>query len=102
MVREFEDNLARGDMPGAGIRSHAPRPWFARCGLFSPLLSDAQERGTRLPQRRPRTSHTRKRGKERQAEKRQKSKLKVGVDIPTRDEIKAIVEAAKGRWRPCC
>jgi integrase len=42
----------------------------------------------------------RKRGKERQAEKRQKGKLKVGVDIPTREEIKAIVEAAKGRWRP--
>jgi integrase len=34
------------------------------------------------------------------AEKRQKGKLKVGVDIPTREEIKAIVENAKGRWRP--
>ncbi len=40
------------------------------------------------------------RGAERQAEKRQRGKLTVGVDIPTREEIKAIVEAAKGRWRP--
>src|SRR5262249_13525648 len=32
--------------------------------------------------------------------KRQNGKLKVGVDIPTRDEIRAIVEYLKGRWRP--
>lgn len=43
---------------------------------------------------------TRARGTERKAERRQKGKLKIGVDIPTREEIKAIVEAAKGRWRP--
>jgi integrase len=38
----------------------------------------------------------------RQAEKRAKGKLAVGLDIPTREEIKAIVGAAKtkGRWRP--
>ena len=35
-----------------------------------------------------------------QAEKRQRGKLKVGVDIPTREEIKAIVGALEGRWRP--
>lgn len=40
------------------------------------------------------------RGVERKAERRQKGKLKVGLDIPTREETKAIVEAAKGRWRP--
>jgi len=43
---------------------------------------------------------SRKRGKERQAEFRQKGRVKVGVDIPTREEIKAIVDHAKGRWRP--
>jgi integrase len=32
--------------------------------------------------------------------KGEKKETWVGVDIPTRDEIKAIVEAAKGRWRP--
>ena len=35
-----------------------------------------------------------------QRDKRSKSKLKVGVDIPTPDEIKHIVHAATGRSRP--
>ena len=39
-------------------------------------------------------------GVERRADKRQKGKLRVGVDIPTRQEIKAIVDALEGRWRP--
>ena len=43
---------------------------------------------------------SRRKGVERQAGRRQRGKLKVGVDIPTRDEIKAIVGAAEGRWRP--
>ena len=34
------------------------------------------------------------------AEKRAKGKLKVGVDIPTPDEISAILAHAEGRWRP--
>jgi integrase len=33
------------------------------------------------------------------ADKRGNGKLKVGVDIPTPVEIRAILEAAKGRWR---
>jgi integrase len=42
----------------------------------------------------------RTRGKQRRAERRQRGKLKVGVDIPTPAEIKAIVGALQGRWRP--
>ena len=34
------------------------------------------------------------------SERRLKGKLKVGVDIPTPDEIKAIVAVLEGRWRP--
>jgi integrase len=34
------------------------------------------------------------------ADKRGKRKLKVGVDIPTPDEIKQVVRAASGKWRP--
>ena len=33
-------------------------------------------------------------------DKRGRAKLKIGVDIPTPEEIKLIVGAAKGRWRP--
>ena len=67
---------------------------------LSSLLSDAQERGL-VSRNVVRELRSRPRRREGQAsERRQKGKLKVGVDIPTREEIKAIVEAAKGRWRP--
>jgi len=101
MVREFEDKLARGDMPeGADPLPRSVAMVRKVRVSLSALLSDAQERGlvSRNVVRELRRS--RKRGKERQAEKRQRGKLKVGVDIPTREEIKAIVEAATGRWRP--
>jgi len=64
------------------------------------LLSYAQETGlvARNVVREMRSG--RRRGKERQAERRAKPKLRVGVDIPTRGEIKAIVSAAHGWWRP--
>jgi integrase len=101
MVREFEDKLARGDMPNG----EKPDPRSSamvkkiRTSLSS-LISDAQERGliSRNVVRDLRAK--RKRGAERRAEKRQKGKLKIGVDIPTREEIKAIVSHLEGRWRP--
>jgi integrase len=42
----------------------------------------------------------RRRGRDQHAERRQKGKLKIGVNIPRPDEIKAIIANAKGRWRP--
>src|SRR5271166_3326302 len=101
MVREFEDKLARGDMPADG----APQPRTPamvrkiRVSLSS-LLSDAQERGLVSRNVVRDLRKARRRGAERQAERRQRGKLKIGVDIPTREEIKAIVGAAEGRWRP--
>jgi integrase len=101
MVREFEDKLARGDMPDGAT----PQPRSlamvrkVRTSLSS-LLSDAQERGLVARNVVRELRIRRKRGKDRQAEKRAKGRLKVGVDIPTREEIKAIVRAAEGRWRP--
>jgi integrase len=64
------------------------------------LLSHAQETGlvARNVVREMRSS--RRRGKERQAERRAKPKLRIGVDIPTPQEIKAIVTAPHGWWRP--
>jgi integrase len=69
-------------------------------GALSSAVADAQERGlvARNVVRDLRSG--RKRGKERQAERRQKGKLTVGVDIPSPDEIRAIVRALQGRWRP--
>jgi integrase len=92
MVREFEDKLARDGRSAAMVHKvHVS---------LSSLISDALERGlvTRNVVRELRAR--RKPGRERKAERRQRGKLKVGVDIPTREEIRAIVEAAEGRWRP--
>ena len=101
MVRAFEDALARGDMP-AGAE---PQPRTSgmvhkvRVSLSS-LLSDAQERGLVSRNVVRDLGKGRRRGVEQQAERRQRGRLKIGVDIPAREEIRAVVEAAKGRWRP--
>ena len=99
MVREFEDRLARGDKPAGKAPRSAAMVRKVRTSL-SALLSDAQERGLVSRNVVRDLRKTRKRGKERQAERRQKGKLKIGVDIPTREEIRAIVGAVTSRWRP--
>lgn len=89
-VRAFEDRLREGGRSQAMVHK-------GMVGLGS-LLADAQERGL--------TGHNviqdirgRRKGGERRQERRQKGRLKVGEDIPTR-EIKALVGALSGRWRP--
>jgi integrase len=64
------------------------------------ILADAQEQGLAARNAVRELRRNRRRGKERHAEKREKGKLKVGTDIPSPDEIKAILAQAKGRWRP--
>jgi integrase len=95
MVREFEDKLSAD-------KDHPRSPSLIRKirGSLGAILGDALERGlvARNVVRELRSS--RRRGKERRADRRQKGKLKVGVDIPLPAEIKAIIEAAEGRWRP--
>src|SRR5262245_27777513 len=66
-------------------------------GDLGSILADAQERGE-VAQNVVRSLSKRK--KRREAERRQKGKLKVGVDIPTPAEIRAIVGHLQGRWRP--
>jgi len=69
-------------------------------GDLGALLANAQENGLIARNVVREMRARRSRGKERQAERRAKPKLKVGVDIPTREEIRAIVVALHGRWRP--
>jgi integrase len=89
-VRAFEDRLA------AAGRSPTMVRYVVRS--LGSLLADTQERGfvTRNAVRELRARRRRGNGHE----KRHNGKLKVGTEIPTRDEIKAIVDAAQGRWRP--
>jgi integrase len=64
------------------------------------LLADAQERG--LIARNPvgEMRSTRRRRNRGNGREKRGHALEIGVDIPTPDEIKAIINAAKGRYRP--
>ncbi len=91
-VRSFEDEL----------RESGRSPQMVRKVLVSlgSLLADAQERGLVSRNAVREKSRARQKGKDRRQEKRHKGKIKVGVDIPTPEEIRAIVAALDGRWRP--
>lgn len=91
-ARAFEDKLREAGRSPAMIRKVMTS--------LSSLMSDAMERG--LASRNPVREMKAKRGagREKAQDKRQKGKLKVGVDIPTREEMKAFVNALDGNWRP--
>jgi integrase len=92
-VRAFEDKL-RED------RDRSPAMVRKAIGSLGAILADAQERGL-VAQNVVRGLRARRtRGKERRAEKRQKGKLKIGTDIPTPAEVRALIPHLEGRWRP--
>jgi integrase len=91
-VRGFEDRLRRDGRSPAMMRK-------ARRSLGA-LLADAQERGLVAQNV---VYSMRKNRRDRRAESN--GKLKIGVDIPSPDEVRAIVAALPrladaGRWRP--
>ena len=91
-VRAFEDRLRKGRDEEASTHPDQLRgsqSWFVarRC---SRARDDRAQPGARI---------TGAPGKNRHAD-RHNGKLKIGVDIPTPAEVKRIVEAAKGHWRP--
>jgi integrase len=91
-VREFEDRLRRSGRSPAMVRKILTS--------LSSLLSDAQERGLVSRNVVRELGSRRKKGVDRRADRRQKGRVKVGVDIPSREEVRAIVAALEGRWRP--
>jgi integrase len=90
MVRTFEDTLKRDRS-----RTMARK---VRISLGA-LLADAQVRGL-VRQNVVHGLGRRRQGKDTHAAARQKSKLVVGVDIPSPGEIRALLAAAGDRWRP--
>lgn len=89
-VRDFEDRM----------RNEGRSPAMTKKVLTSlgSILADAGERG--LAMRNPvRDIKGSRKGRDRRQEKRQKGKLEIGVDIPTRDEIKALVASLDGNWK---
>lgn len=90
-VRDFEDRLRQEGRSAAMVKKILTS--------LGSILADAGERG--LAMRNPvRDIKGSRKGRERRQEKRQKGKLEVGVDIPTREEIKALVAALDDHWRP--
>lgn len=90
-ARAFQDTLRAEGRSAAMVKK--------ALGSLGSIFADAIERklATRNPVRDMRRS---RKGKDRRSEKRQKGRLKVGEDIPSRDEMKALVAALSGRWRP--
>lgn len=90
-VREFEDRLHQDGRSSAMIKK-------VLTSLGS-IFGDASERG--LAMHDPvRDIRGRRKGRDRRTERRQKGCVKVGADIPTREEIKALVDALETNWRP--
>jgi integrase len=91
-VRAFEDQLRENERSPAMVKKII--------GSLGSILSDAQERGLAIRNPVRDIRGTRRRGSERQAEKRLKGRLKIGIDIPAREEVKALLLSLEGKWRP--
>jgi integrase len=96
LVRGFEDRLAADGYSPVMVRTTRR--------LLGALLADAQERGL-VAQNVVRSLRTSRRGKDARGERRRNGKLKVGVNIPSPDEMRAIVAALAtideaARFRP--
>jgi integrase len=90
-LRAFEDKLAV-DRSAVMVRRVI--------GTLGRILADAQERGwvTHNVVRDLRQKRTHRR--EHQAERRQGGKLKIGLAIPTPDEVRRLLAHADPRWKP--
>jgi integrase len=110
IIRQFQDDMLAGKLPleqaakeGKTHSAKAKRsPAMVKRVVisFGTMLADSQERGLVATNVVRGLKSNRKRGKERQAERRKRGKLKVGVDIPSREEIKTIMAHVPDRWRP--
>jgi integrase len=68
-------------------------------GSLGAILSDAMGVG-KVSRNVVREQAQERRKRQRRIEKRHEKQLEVGVDIPTKDEIRAMLAHAQGRWRP--
>ncbi|RWX74454.1 site-specific integrase [Neorhizobium lilium] len=90
-VRAFEDALREAGRTAIMIKKVVVS--------LGTLIADAQERGL-VARNIVRDLKGRRGSGEKRQERRQKGRLKVGVDIPTREEAKALVGVLQGRYRP--
>ncbi|TGS95281.1 site-specific integrase [Mesorhizobium sp. M2D.F.Ca.ET.171.01.1.1] len=90
-VRAFQEKLRAEDRSSAMVKR-------VTVSLGS-ILSDAQERGLVVRNAVHEMSKRRGSGGAGKTDKRQKARLRYGVDIPTMEEVRAIV-GVQGRYRP--
>jgi integrase len=109
VIRQFEDDLRAGTpapmptntKPGERFKTKRSPAMVKKVRTtLGTLLADMQERGLVAVNAVHGLKKGRKRGKDRQAERRKRGKLKIGTDIPSREEIKAIIAHLSDRWRP--
>lgn len=100
VIRTFEEDLRLGKPASSGSEQKPRSPDMVRrvVRTLGTMLGDAQERG--LVGRNIVAERSKRRGSERRLERRHRGRLVVGRDIPSPDEIKAILATAEGRWRP--
>lgn len=91
-IRAFEDELREAGRSASMIRK-------VLVALGS-ILADAQESGLVGRNVARDMKVRRSSGSDRRQERRQRGRLTVGVAIPAPDEVKALVGALEGRWRP--
>lgn len=89
-IRAFQDTLRENGRSPAMVKR-------VTVSLGS-ILADAQLRGHSI--RNPVHEMSRAKSSRVKVEKRQQKRLEIGVDIPTTAEVKALIAAAEGRWRP--
>ena len=109
VVRQFADDLRAGKPAPFPSTSEKPHDSFRQkrspamakkiVTTLGNMLADMQERGLVAMNAVHSLRKNRKRGKERQAELRRRGKLKVGVDIPSPEEITRLIVHLPDKWR---
>ena len=104
VIRAFQDQLRSGNpsLDDGALRKEPRSPAMVKRVTVSlgGILADAMERGVASRNAVREMAKGRRKGKERQGERRQKARLRAGVDIPTPQEISLILGAVQGRYRP--
>jgi integrase len=90
-LRAFEDQLRE--------EGRSPSMIKRVMTTLGTMLADSQERGL-VVRNAAREMQSRRGQKANRQEKRQKGRLKIGVDIPLREDVKALLAVAGGRERP--
>ena len=101
VLGDFQSRLRRGEIPG----EPEPRPRSASMvrrvtRTLGTLVGFAQDKGLGVAHNAVRELSRRKSSRKRKHDARHETKVLVGRDYPSRNEIKAFVAALEGRWRP--